>query len=214
MNRRYAIALCFVVGLSGVAKAAAGPSCAELNQLWRDKFHRDFKVAWALQPFECPSGTSRAAKAFYDVWKPSLPRDYYLWAKQLIKTTTHDPKCTYYAHMSSMGTLTLCKGFFSSNDEGRAGTIIHEAAHGRPGDPGHTTCTRGASIGKANTCDQKFFGGYQGSGYNFEFMFYSQLLELTDTGGLDPALILGYIRNGIRNNFNEITDAQVRQWVP
>ncbi len=193
------------------AFAVDSPRCADLNKLYNDKFHPDMNLRWAVGEFSCDGDAVHSvAKAFFDVYKPGIDTDYYGWVRKVTTGFTYDMKCKYYA-FNSGGEVTLCNKFFHSDDEGRAATIVHEAAHSRGGDAGHVTCTRGSNKGK-DSCDQKLYGTHEGSGYNFEFMYNTALLRLGTYNYLSNAVVRGWVKHEVLNNFNEVTAEQVRTW--
>jgi hypothetical protein len=197
------------VSFSGVF-AVESVKCSEINSKWNDKFHAGLSFKWPAGEFACPSAVAKAAKAVYDVWKPAFTVDYYKWIGEVTKGITYDMDCDYYA-FNRGGEVTLCKKFFTSDDEARAATLIHEAAHSRGGDEGHVKCERGSNQGK-DSCDQKLYERHAGSGYNYEFMYNTALLKVGNYNYLSKAVIKGWVKHEVMNNFNEVTADQVRRW--
>jgi len=203
--------LAFFFFLTPMANAV---TCQQLNTLWRTKFHSDFKANWQKKDFACPSADAKVAKALYDVYEPKLSFDYYRWATNLVTVTRYNPDCRagVVASMRSDGRMTLCPAFYRESASSRAGTIVHEASHADDTDPGHVTCSHGSSKGSAGGCDRKFYDGWDGSGYNHEFVYYRDLLKQTDYKDLDKAMIRTYMKYLVLNRFNEITSEQVKKW--
>jgi hypothetical protein len=197
--------------LCASVSALQPPTCAELNRLWETKFHADYKVAWKEANFACPSPAAHLARAFFDVMTPKLPYPYYENGKKWIKSTHMDLSCTdSYAYVVD-DEMHLCKSFFESDHEESAGTIAHEAAHGRHEDPGHVKCHHGEHK-HGDACDDKLLEAHKGSGYNFEFMYYTQLLALGSYNILSSAVVKSYVKHGVLNNFNEVTPEQIKRW--
>ncbi len=191
--------------------ALEAPSCAELNRLWEQKFHADFKIQWNEPSFKCPSPAAKLARAFFDVLTPKLPFHYYEAAKSWIHETHIDLGCDdSYAYFTD-GQMHLCKGFFESDTEESAGTVVHESSHGHHDDPGHVKCKHGELQG-GYACDDKLYEDFKGSGYNFEFMYYTQLLAAGNYNLLNMAVVRSYVKHEVLNNFNLVTPEQVRKW--
>lgn len=197
--------------------ASAKPSCSELNELWKNKFARDFHIQWKIQPFECDpkNANYKLASALEELYLMDPKSSFYETLKNATNKTRFGKDCESEtaAWMTSEGDLTLCSGFFSriEETERRGALLFHEAAHARATDPHHETCLRGDMDGVLGACDAKFTENYTGSGYNWEALYEHYASEHAPND-LNRWLHVARLKYLLANRFNEISSAQLSRW--
>lgn len=223
------------------APARAEPSCDELNALWRNKYAREFRVAWDVRDFSCSTENEdhALARALHVLHAADRNHAFYENARALTTRTRLRVDCIVPERGTGMarpelaawmarggersasgavtprGVLTLCDPFFTTVEEPqrRAAILFHEAAHARPGhqDPRHVKCVAGEFRDVEGACDEEFTGSYEGSGFNWEVQFVAYGRR---NAGDDLSRLIydARLRHLLHNRFNNITQSQIDEW--
>lgn len=152
----------FLLLSSSLVGAVTGPSCEELNALWRDKFHGEIKVQWGYRAFNCPGETATIALAVWDIYQPQVRRpmaqgktDFYQFVSDSMVGLSWSasggdvgvPAATRQADARTF----LFKPFLKESRLWRASLIVHESVHARKRDT-HVPCVKGYAKGQV-ICD-------------------------------------------------------------
>jgi hypothetical protein len=182
LSRLIRLGLAVVFLLAGSTQIFARPICAELNDLYQNKYIEDFALNrgafdfWEEDRFEC-DGTDKnfiMARAIHDLFElqpvHSDRANYYADVSQVLQLVKGQLKYTRTlvqhpdAEARTFRDGALSAIFFTdkmirSKERFRPTyTLVHEARHtlkGKPGipdDPGHIVCTQGKHVGK-RACD-------------------------------------------------------------
>jgi hypothetical protein len=201
--------------------AFARVSCDDLNRAWADRLHADFKVEWPKKRFACPSVDASIAEAFHELHYLELTPDaknyapaFYQWVVGLTQRTVFDETDTNgYLATAAEGTVTLLKSFVSTDLMNRAAALVHEARHQQSLDPSHVTCNHGLLKGEEMGCDENFHGGaFEGSGYNYGFVFVWWVSKAAKRTNLDKQLAASHTRWMFLNRFNNVSNADVQKF--
>jgi hypothetical protein len=198
----------------GFGAYADTPACPELNTLWADRYHADFKVDGKAEPFACPSHTSKTALAFFDLYAADTGRGFYYTAKRAISKLKFGGRCEDHvlARTTPDGFILLCDRVFEADREKRASTLFHESAHTRKDDPGHVKCDHGVDSGRTG-CDDSLTGNYStGSGYNWEAMYLRFVRENSQLNDLTRWAAKEHLKHLLANRFNKISAKQIKEW--
>lgn len=194
--------------------AAADPTCAELNSLWSDRYHRELKVEGPIEPFQCPSKTSILALAMYDLYSADSNQGFYRTATNRYTSTRFTGKCAggVLALTLPSGALSLCDLYFEMVPEKRASTLFHEAGHARKTDPNHVACEHGDTAGTI-ACDDSLTGNYDtGSGYNWEVIYLYHVKNNPQASDMTRWVSDGHLKFLLNNRFNRISAEQIKTW--
>jgi len=199
-----------------ISLPAAALTVGELRQYTNDYYRRDFGISWANDTINCPSNLCDVSLAFYDLHSPrfngSNPPDFYNFASKLINysdyTTAGNGDALAEAVGRADGHMRLYPNFFRVTRENRAGAVVHEAAHMKSDVPLHTTCDDGRS------CDDIFYGGYEGGAYNYEFMYYGWIARGSNYTELDRGVAESLARATVNNKFRRHSQAALASWFP
>jgi hypothetical protein len=103
------------------------------------------------------------------------------------------------------GTLLICPAYFGRDvtSEHRAATLVHEARHFDPDDPGHVPCDHGPYADGDQGCDAYHAADLtEGSGYHYALIYSRWLLDESDQTDFDKARLRSLISWTLRNRFN------------
>ena len=147
------------------------PSCSELNQLWRSRYHRKLKAQWPLQDVACGSGESvipsveRAfAEAAYILENTRyrldrLPAGYSVPPANLLDFITDkyltleiNPKATWPSTDIAKRALFFYPAIANETGYSVVGNLIHESRHADGDIYEHVDCIAGPSMGR-QMCD-------------------------------------------------------------
>lgn len=207
--------LLLLLALAHPAAPAAAPSCDELNRLFAASYRPDFKIAWASEPFGCPSKEAALALAMHDLGRVSRGDWLYETMVRSIKLISRAERCDpgVTARTSRVGVMHLCDFFFDRDRVARPAILFHEVGHARVLDPGHVVCDHGLLRGKV-ACDQRLTETmYEGSGYNYQLWFLAYAYRPSGQD-LERAVVRKAMEQTVYNRFNIIPPGKVKEWLP
>jgi len=197
--------------------AHAAPTCERLEKNWNKYYFEDFGVTWPKTgSFDCPGGEAKFAEALFYLHRPVLekatptspkPPSFYSYAKKHIVNTRYQSDCAYVAGARD-GLLTLCPRFFKKSAEYRASTIFHEARHLAPNDPDHVACVRGVYP----ICDEKLSDDSTGSGFNYDLVYLTWVLNGSSSHDLSKWVLQSEINALVPDRFNEVSEQDIKKW--